>query len=179
MGGFSGLSILLGELLSVNTSLLVTILNLLSLAVGFLFLGWGVGRKTVYCTLLYTAMVNVFEWLCPIEAGTNLTGEIVLELIAASLLGAPSARDRFSSAAAVPAGTDILALVVRKFTSADISICMMAADGLIVGASFFVFDVKTGICSVIGMLIKTSLVQTVVDSFKPKEEPYDHHDGAA
>ncbi len=168
MGGFSGLSILLGELLSVNTSLLVTILNLLSLAVGFLFLGWGVGGKTVYCTLLYTAMVNVFEWLCPIEAGTNLTGEIVLELIAASLLGAVGAGLLFKCGGST-GGTDILALVVRKFTSADISICMMAADGLIVGASFFVFDVKTGICSVIGMLIKTSLVQTVVDSLNRRK----------
>ncbi|PWL99467.1 MAG: YitT family protein [Clostridiales bacterium] len=168
MGGFSGLSILLAELFSINTSLLVTVLNLLSLAVGFLFLGWGVGGKTIYCTLLYTGMVNVFEWIYPIDAGTTLTGEVVLELVAASLLGAVGAGLLFKCGGST-GGTDIIALVLRKFTSADISFCMMIADGLIVAASFFVFDVKTGICSIIGMLIKTSLVQTVVDSLNRRK----------
>ncbi len=166
MGGFSGLSILLGELLSMDTSMLVTILNLLSLVVGFLFLGWGVGGKTVYCTLLYTAMINVFEWLYPMKM--PFTDERVLELIAASLLGAIGAGLLFKCGGST-GGTDIIALVFRKYTSADISISMMIADGVIVAASFFVFDIPTGLCSVIGMLIKTSLVQTVVDSLNRRK----------
>lgn len=166
MGGFSGLSILLGELLSMDTSMLVTILNLLSLVVGFLFLGWGVGGKTVYCTLLYTAMINVFEWLYPMKM--PFTDERVLELIAASLLGAIGAGLLFKCGGST-GGTDIIALVFRKYTSADISISMMIADGVIVTASFFVFDIPTGLCSVIGMLIKTSLVQTVVDSLNRRK----------
>ena len=88
-GGFSGLSILLGKIFpSINTSTFVTVTNMLSLLLGFVFLGFGMGWKTIYCTLLYTGMVNVFEWLHPFAEGTNLTGEIVLELFLASLLGA-------------------------------------------------------------------------------------------
>ncbi len=168
-GGFSGLSILLGKLIpSINTSTFVTVTNLLSLILGFVFLGFGMGWKTIYCTLLYTGMVNVFEWLYPIEAGTNLTGEIVLELFLASLLGAIGAALNFKSGGST-GGTDILALIVRKFTSADISACMMVADGLIVGASFFVFDIKTGLCSAVGMLIKSYLVQTVADGLNRRK----------
>ena len=166
-GGFSGLSILLGKLIAgVNTSTFVTVLNILSLVVGFAFLGRGVGWKTAYCTLLFTGMINVFEWIYPMSA--PLTGEIVLELIFASLLGAIGAALVFKCGGST-GGTDIIALVFRKYTSADISVCMLVADGLIVAASFFVFDIKTGLCSVIGMLIKTYLVQTVVDSLNRRK----------
>lgn len=166
-GGFSGLSILLGKLIAgVNTSTFVTVLNLLSLVVGFAFLGRGVGWKTTYCTLLYTGAVNLFEWLCPMSG--PFTEEIVLELIFASMLGAIGAALVFKCGGST-GGTDIIALVFRKYTSADISVCMLVADGLIVAASFFVFDTKTGLCSVIGMLIKTYLVQTVVDSLNRRK----------
>ena len=168
-GGFSGLSILLGEIFpNINTSTFVTVTNLLSLILGFIFLGFGMGWKTIYCTLLYTGMVNVFEWLHPFESGENLTGEIVLELFIASLLGAIGAALNFKSGGST-GGTDIIALIMRKYTSADISACMMVADGLIVAASFLVFDAKTGLCSAVGMLIKSYLVQTVADSLNRKK----------
>ncbi len=168
-GGFSGLSILLGKLIpSIDTSTFVTVTNLLSLILGFVFLGFGMGWKTIYCTLLYTGMVNVFEWLYPIAPGTNLSGELVLELFLASLLGAIGAALNFKSGGST-GGTDILALIMRKYTSADISSCMMVADGLIVAASFFVFDIKTGLCSAIGMLIKSYLVQTVADGLNKRK----------
>ena len=168
-GGFSGLSLLLGEIFpNINTSTFVTVTNLLSLILGFIFLGFGMGWKTIYCTLLYTGMVNVFEWLHPFESGENLTGEIVLELFIASLLGAIGAALNFKSGGST-GGTDIIALIMRKYTSADISACMMVADGLIVAASFLVFDAKTGLCSAVGMLIKSYLVQTVADSLNRKK----------
>lgn len=168
-GGFSGLSILLGEIFpNINTSTFVTVTNLLSLILGFIFLGFGMGWKTIYCTLLYTGMVNVFEWIHPFESGENLTGEIVLELFIASLLGAIGAALNFKSGGST-GGTDIIALIMRKYTSADISACMMVADGLIVAASFLVFDAKTGLCSAVGMLIKSYLVQTVADSLNRKK----------
>ncbi len=168
-GGFSGLSILLGKIFeNIDTSTFVTVSNLLSLVLGIIFLGFGMGWKTIYCTLLYTGMVNVFEYLYEIAPGTNLTNEIVLELFLASLLGAIGAALNFKSGGST-GGTDIIALIVRKFTSADISSCMMIADGLIVAASFFVFDIKTGICSAIGMLIKSYLVQTVADGLNRRK----------
>ncbi|MBO5048499.1 MAG: YitT family protein [Clostridia bacterium] len=168
-GGFSGLSILLGKIFpSINTSTFVTVTNMLSLLLGFVFLGFGMGWKTIYCTLLYTGMVNVFEWLHPFAEGTNLTGEIVLELFLASLLGAIGAALNFKSGGST-GGTDIIALIVRKYTNADISSCMMVADGLIVAGSFFVFDAKTGLCSAVGMLIKSYLVQTVADGLNRRK----------
>ena len=168
-GGFSGLSILLGKIFeNINTSTFVTVSNLISLALGFIFLGFGMGWKTIYCTLLYTGMVNVFEYIAPFAPGTNLTGEIVLELFLASLLGAIGAALNFKSGGST-GGTDIIALIVRMYTNADISACMMVADGLIVAASFFVFDIKTGICSAIGMLIKSYLVSTVADGLNRRK----------
>ena len=166
-GGFSGLSILLGAIIkSIDTSTFVTILNLASLLAGFVFLGRGLGFKTVYCTLFYTGMVTVFEWLLPMES--PFTDQIVLELCFASILGAVGAAFVIKYGGST-GGTDIVALIVRKFTSADISSSMLVADGIIVAASFFVFDIKTGLCSVIGMLIKSYLVQMVIDGMNKRK----------
>ncbi len=169
-GGFSGLSIILGELVeTIDTSTFVTVTNLLSLVLGFIFLGFGMGWKTIYCTLVYTGMVNVFGLMAPeITYGQNITGELVLELFLASLLGAIGAALNFKSGGST-GGTDIIALIVRKYTSADISACMMVADGLIVAASFFVFSPSVGLCSAVGMLIKSYLVQTVADGLNRKK----------
>lgn len=56
MGGVSGLSVLLGELVRVpglTPSVFNSIINTLFLVLGFVFLNRGFGFKTVYCSLLY------------------------------------------------------------------------------------------------------------------------------
>lgn len=167
-GGFSGVAILLGKLVeSVNTETFVTVLNIVSLLVGFIFLGGGVGWKTTYCTLLFVGSVNLFGWIYPMN-GVPLTDDLFLELIFASLLGAIGTGMVFRSGGST-GGTDIVALIVRKYTSADFSACMLAADGVIVAATFLVFDIKIGLCSVIGLLTKTYLVQAVVDSLNRRK----------
>ena len=68
MGGVSGLAILLGELFPsawLTPSVFNTLINLLFLILGFVLLDKGFGLKTVYCSLLYSGLVQVFEWVCP------------------------------------------------------------------------------------------------------------------
>ena len=89
MGGVSGLSILLGAVIHVpwlTPSAFNTIINILFLILGFLLLDKGFGLRTVYCSLLYSGLVQVFEWLCPLDG--PLTGELMLELFFAVLLPA-------------------------------------------------------------------------------------------
>ena len=78
MGGVSGLSILLGAVIHVpwlTPSAFNTIINILFLILGFLLLDKGFGLRTVYCSLLYSGLVQVFEWLCPLDG--PLTGELL------------------------------------------------------------------------------------------------------
>ena len=91
MGGVSGLAVLLGELFPhawLSPSVFNTLINLLFLVLGFLLLDKGFGLKTVYCSLLYSGLVQVFEWIWPLSA--PLTDELILELFFAVILPASS-----------------------------------------------------------------------------------------
>ena len=69
MGGVSGPSVLLGEVVHIpwlSPSTFNTIINTLFLVLGFIF-QQGLGFKTVYCSLLYAGLIQVFEVLIPLS----------------------------------------------------------------------------------------------------------------
>ena len=64
MGGVSGLSILLGQLIPSDLLTPGAInmgINVIYLILGFLILNKGFGVRTVYCSLLYSALVQGLE----------------------------------------------------------------------------------------------------------------------
>ena len=62
MGGVSGLAVLLGKLIpQLSPSTFNSIINLLFLVLGFLLLDKGFGFRTVYCSILYAGLVQLFE----------------------------------------------------------------------------------------------------------------------
>ena len=69
MGGVSGLSVLLGGLFQstwLTPSTFNTIINTLFLVLGFIFLNKGFGLRTVYCSLLYAGLIQLFEAVVPL-----------------------------------------------------------------------------------------------------------------
>ena len=72
MGGVSGLAIILepltiGVLPWLTASAYNGIINTLFLFLGFAMLNKGFGLKTVYCSFLYSGVVQVFQWVCPVS----------------------------------------------------------------------------------------------------------------
>ena len=87
MGGVSGLAILLGRVFpSLSPSVFNGGINIAFLLLGFVFLNRSFGLRTVYCSLLYSGLVQVFEWVCPLSA--PLTNQKMLELFFAVILPA-------------------------------------------------------------------------------------------
>ena len=46
-------------------------------------------------------------------------------------------------------GTDIVAMIIKKYSTMNISGALFAVDCVIVVVSFMVFDLTTGLCSVL------------------------------
>lgn len=168
-GGVSGISLILGRLLpsaALTPSTFVLIINSLLLIVGFIFLGHDFAFSTVYCSLLLSVSLNVMEYLCPIAA--PLTSQPFLELCFAVLLPAFGSAILFHLDAS-SGGTDIIAMIVRKYTSMNIGSALMVADALITVAALICFGVEAGLFSILGLLMKSILVDYVTDSFRMKK----------
>ena len=61
-------------------------------------------------------------------------------------------------------GTDITALILKKYTSLDVGKALLAVDFFVAASSFLVFDIKTGLFSLLGLFAKAFLVDALIDT---------------
>lgn len=166
-GGVTGISILLSSLFpSVSSSTFASVINVFFLILGFVVLNKSFGVRTIYCSLLFSALLSAFEWLIPLSG--PLTDERLLELFFAIIFPALGSAILFNLEGST-GGTDILAMILRKFTSLDIGRALLCVDFLVAASTFLVFDVETGLFSLLGLALKSVLVDTVIESLNRKK----------
>lgn len=169
MGGVSGLSILLGQIIPsrlVTPATINTVITVLFLVLGFFVLDKSFGLKTVYCSLLYSGVIQLLEQFCPLSH--PLTDQKMLELFFAVLLPALGAAILFNMGAST-GGTDIMAMILKKYSGLDVGRALLFSDVTIAGAALFIFDIETGLYSILGLALKSVLVDTVIESLNRKK----------
>jgi len=160
-GGVSGLAIVLSEVLPTTPGNITFIINMALLLIGFIFLGKGFGVKTAYTSVLLSVAISALEHIYPMTA--PLTKEPLLELIFAVALPAVSSAIFFNMDAS-SGGTDIIAMILRKYTKLNIGSALFVSDLLIVIAACFVFNAQTGLFSLVGLLSKSLVVDNVIEN---------------
>lgn len=161
-GGVSGVSVILGGLFpQFKPGLLVFSINMILLAIGFMFFGKGFGVKTAYASTLFSAVIWLLEILFPMSK--PFTNQPLLELIYAVMLPAIGSAILFNIDAS-SGGTDIIAMILRKYTSLDIGKALLLSDLIITLAAGFVFGIQIGLFSVMGLAAKALIVDNVIES---------------
>ena len=171
-GGVSGISIVLAKFVPLNQSTLVMIINVLLLILGFIFLGKGCTFRTLYCSLMYSAENMLLEYLLPIEkipgavlsGGTyTLSNQPLMELVYAMLLTGIGSAILFNCRAS-SGGTDIVALILKKFTKLNTGMALLITDSLIAFSTFFIFGAQAGLFSVLGLFSKAFIIDGVIEN---------------
>ena len=162
-GGVSGLAVVLNEILGISAAQINLVINLALLVIGFAVLGKSFGLKTAYATVLSSVVLSLMEKMMPISA--PLTNQPMLELAYAIALPAVAAAMLFY-VDATGGGTDIVAMILKKYTTIDIGTALLISDVAIVALSFIAFDVRTGLFSVCGLLAKSIFVDRTMDQMR-------------
>ncbi|MBQ3554396.1 MAG: YitT family protein [Clostridia bacterium] len=160
-GGVTGIATILAPITFISAGIWIWVLNIVLLILGFLFLGKQNGLKTVYCSMLYSAVTYLLELVIPISE--PLSSEPLLELVYAMLLTSIGSAMIFNANAS-SGGTDIAALILKKYTSLDVGKSLLAVDFLVASSAFFVFGVTTGLFSLLGLFAKAFLVDGVIEN---------------
>ena len=160
-GGVSGVGTILGRITPLSPATWISILNVCLLLLGFVVLGKGTGLRTTVCTLLFSGLTQLLEKLVPLDG--PLTDQPVLELGYAMILTAIGSALLFHAQAS-SGGTDIVALILKKYTSLNVGMALLCVDFLIAASSFFVFGTRTGLFSMAGLFMKAFLVDSVIES---------------
>lgn len=160
-GGVSALSMILAALApAMSAGQYMMIINVILLVVGLLVFGKGFAVKTIYSSMLLSVCTRVFEVVIPLEHA--LTDQKLLELIFAIGLTAVGSALIFNEGAS-SGGTDIVAMILKKFTNLNIGRALLCSDIVLAAASFWVFDIETGMFSVLGLILKAFVVDNVID----------------
>ncbi len=161
-GGASGIAIVLSNVFGkISPSKIVTIINIFLLVLGFLVFGKKFALKTIYSTLLLSFLLNLFEGIFPINK--PFTDQKMLELFFDMILVSLGSALIFNEEAS-SGGTDILAMILKKFTELDIGKALMVVDFFVVLAAFSVFGVELGMFSLFALVIRTLVVDNAIES---------------
>ena len=163
-GGVTGIAIVLGHYIpSITPGTLVTIINVALLILGFAVLGRSFGIRTVYASLLMSGTLQLLEVICPLEA--PMTSQPLVELMFAVGLPAVGSAILFNLDAS-SGGTDILAMILRKYTALNIGVALLCSDIIITVSACFAFGMETGLFSILGLIIKSLFMDLVLDNLK-------------
>lgn len=168
-GGTSALSVLLAKLIGIEAitpGLIMAVVNVVLLTIALIIFGKEFAFKTVYCSLLISLFSLVMERVLPIRIIANgastLTDDPFLELIFSIGCIALGSAITFSVGAS-SGGTDIVAMILKKYTNLDISRALFVSDAVLVLSSFFIFGIRIGLYSLLGLILKSFIVDIVID----------------
>ena len=166
-GGITGLAVLVAKTGVISASDFSFIANMALLLIGFVILGKKFAAKTAYSSILLSVTLSLLDRICPMQQ--PLTDQPLLELAFAIALPAVGSAILFNIGAS-SGGTDIIAMIMKKYTSADIGKALLATDFFITLAGCFVFGITTGLYSFLGQV---QALDKSVDHKRAKEQSKD------
>ncbi len=161
-GGVSGLAVELTHYFpAIPQSIFMTSMDIILIIIGAIVLGREFGLRTAYVAIVADLFINLWQFFLPLSK--PLTDEPVLELVFAVGCHAIAASIFFDRNAS-SGGTDIIAMIVKKYARVNIGTALLIVDALISAATFFVFDIKTGLFSICGLVVKSIFIDGMIAS---------------
>ena len=170
LGGTSGISVILTSVLPFSPCMILTAINMFLVVLAFIVLGKDMAIKTLVGSLLTTVAVGVLEKPLTFDAPL-IANCYVSALIGATIIAVASGIMFYVDSSS--GGTDIIALIVKKFSRLQIGKALLVTDVLIVLVGGFLSDLNILFSSILGLLVKTlgiDLVIWCVEKFMPQRD---------
>lgn len=163
LGGTSGISVILEAYLPFSPGVILLMINTGLIVAAFFVLGKQMAVRTLVGSVLTTVMITAAEQLFP------LTGPIIAlpwlsALVGAAIIAVASGVMFYVDSSS--GGTDVVALIVRKFSSIDIGKALLLTDVLIVIVGGILSGWIWGLSSFAGLLVKTLGIDFVIGLIK-------------
>ena len=150
-------------ILSMRKGFALTVINFLLIILAFVLLGRDMAVRTLVGSVLTTLAVGLLE--APLTFPVPLIASPYLSALAGACVIAVASGVMFYVRSS-SGGTDIIALIVRKYTHISIGKALLVTDILIVIVGGLLSGLTVFIASAIGLLIKTSGIDFVIGRIK-------------
>ena len=158
MGGATGVGIVLARFIPLDTAAIVLCVNLMALALGWEVLGWRFVVATIASSLLYPILLGAAQRIPGID---HLTADPLLAaLLGGGLVGiAVGLVMRVGSSTG---GTDVVNLVLHKWTHIPVSAAVYLTDIVIMGAQALFSDPEQILYGVVLLVVETIALDRVM-----------------
>ena len=165
LGGTSGISVILSLVIPVSAGKISTVINLLLILVAFIVLGKGMAVKTFIGSALTTLFIGGFDLAVKLDA--PLIDSVFLSSVIGAFLIAVASTMLFKVDSS-SGGTDIIALIIGKFSKLNLGIALLISDFVIVLSGIFLYAPDVAAASFIGYFIKTLGIAALTRKTKAK-----------
>ena len=163
LGGIAGVAFLLQQATKLSQGIWLLIINGALLIIGLIVLGKKCTVRTIFCSLLYTGVVNLLELIGNhTDMPDQLTSNTLLALIYAIILWGVGGALIFNCGAS-SGGTDIIALIFKKYTHLNIGVALLIVDLIVVCTTIYTVNVEIALYSFMGLFAKTFLLDSVIE----------------
>ena len=167
-GGTSGLSIVMAGLFpNIRVGGFMFIVNAALVVLGLAFLGAKTMGITIYSSFALSAFVSLCEAIHPMPV--PFTDDTFLELCFGVVLPAVGTAIAFNLGAST-GGTDILAMILTKYTSLEIGKALTLTDVAIVLAGGYLFGIRTLLYCLLGLFSKAFVMDGIIESINLRKQ---------
>lgn len=167
LGGTSGISVILEAFLPFSPGSILMIINFSLIILAFILLGKGMAVKTLVGSVLTTVFIGIFEKIFSFEQAL-ITNYYLSAVIGAVIIAVASGIMFYVDSSS--GGTDIIALIIRKFSDMQIGKALLVTDILIVIVGGLLSGIPILISSFLGLLVKTLGIDFVIAQIKKSLE---------
>lgn len=163
LGGTSGISVILESFLPFSPGMILMVINFLLIVLAFVMLGKNMATKTLIGSVCTTLFVGIFEKIFSFNA------PLVQNLYISAFLGAAiiaTASGIMFYVDSSSGGTDIIALIIKKFSDIRIGKALLITDILIVLVGGILSGVAILCSSFLGLIVKTCGIDFVISMIK-------------
>ena len=170
LGGTSGIAVILSSLLPFTPGTYSVIMNSSLIILAFIILGKDMAIKTLIGSALTTLFIGILEKPLSFEQPL-VHNPYIAAFIGAAIIAVASGMMFYVDSSS--GGTDIVALIVQRFSKLHIGKALLVTDILIVIIGGLLADKQILISSFLGLLIKTLGIDAVIyciNKFANKKE---------
>ena len=164
LGGATGMALIISKLISkiivLPVSYLIVIVNIFLFVLGFLVIGNSFGIKTIIATLCLSGLLALFEIFIPIQK--PLVDDIFLQLIIAVMfyaIGVGLVLNNYASTG----GSDIIALILQKYTGLDLGVACLLTDFIITLSMGILYGANTAFYSLVGVIMNGLVIDKTIN----------------
>ncbi len=163
LGGTSGISVILETFLPFSPGTILMVINFSLIVLAFVVLGKNMATKTLIGSLCTTVFIGVFEKLFSFKQ-VVISNPYLSALVGAAIIAVASGI--MFSVDSSSGGTDIIALIIKKYFNVNIGRALLITDILIVLIGGALSGITILISSFIGLLVKTFGIDLIISGIK-------------